>query len=194
MISVKDQQKVFHLKWFKKLYQGVEKHNLAHYFLDNLGGTNYLLHCNAAIDENFIRNNIKSLFWADVIKTWFSLAGSILNGPVTTVEILSQPLFLNSNIKYKNKPLYVKPFVSGKVLFVVDLLQHKQLMNMNEIKQKINIYPALIFDYNAISNSLSNKWKLQLKDVDTHEIQEAQSRILNIPENIVQLLKKAMVN
>ena len=143
MISVKDQQKVFHLKWFKKLYHDDEKNNFAHYFLDKLGGTHYLLHCNAALDESFIRNNFNSVFWADVIKTWLSLAYTISNNPVTTVDILSQPLFLNCNIKYKNKPLYIKPFVNGKVEFVADLLQHKELMNMNEIKQKNKFIPCI---------------------------------------------------
>ena len=61
---------------------------------------------------------------------------------------------------------------------------------MNEIKQKINEYPGLMFDFNAIRFSISKTWKLKLKDVDMHDIQEAKSRIQNIPENIIQLFKK----
>ena len=62
MVSVKDQQKVFHLKWLKILFNDSQKTNFSHFFLENLGGVKYLVHCSAPVDDSFLDNNIKSFF------------------------------------------------------------------------------------------------------------------------------------
>ena len=109
---------------------------------------------------------------------------------ITNVDILSQPLFLNSYIQYKDKSLYIKSFINGKLVFLVDLLQNKHLMNFHDIQQSIDTYPGLLFDHNAIVNAIPKNWKLQLTEIDDQDIQKAISRTATIPEIAKQLFEK----
>ena len=93
MISIRDQQQVFHIKWLKLLYRDNEENNSAHFFLNQIGGIDYILHCSAAVDGKFLEENIKSSFWKDVLKSWFLLNSKIKKDLTTNVDILTQPLF-----------------------------------------------------------------------------------------------------
>ena len=190
MVSVKDQQIAFQLKWIKVLARDSQKNNFAHYYLDKLGGIHYLLHCSSSVDDKFLEDNIKSTFWTDIIKSWFHWKPKIENSVVSTVDILCQPIFLNSNIRYKNRSLYIKQFIRGGLLFLYDLIQNKQLGNLNDVQQRLNKYPGLVFDYYAIINAIPERWKLKLSMIKDEEINEAKSRTINFPEITAQLFKK----
>ena len=190
MISVKDQQKVFHIKWLKTLYLDSEKNSFSHFFLNKLGGINYLLHCSSSVDNNFLEDNIKSFFWKEVLQSWFSFKINIDNEVNTIVDILSQPIFLNSEIKYKGKSIYIKQFVKANVRFVVDIINNKQLRNHDNIKELINSYPGLVFDINAICNALGNSWKSKLNEIKIPDINDAIIKSSTIPVNVSHIFNK----
>ena len=190
LVSIKDQQQVFNLKWLKFFHNDTQKINSGHIFLNQIGGIDYLLHCSAGVDVKFLERHINSSFWNDVIKTWFILKSKIKNEMITTIDILSQPLFLNSEVKYKEKSLFIRPFINGNCRFVVDLLKNKQIINLKDIKLLINPYPGVIFDYNAIVIALPKLWKCKLKDVEDHDIINAKNRIKTVPDNVTRVFQK----
>ena len=80
-----------------------KKTNFSHFFLEKLGGVQYLVHCSAPVDDSFLDNNIRSFFWKEVVKSWFGVYSKSDKAVISTEDILSQPLFLNSKIRYKKK-------------------------------------------------------------------------------------------
>ena len=74
MISIKDQQRVFSIKWLKKLVSEDENSNrlreLGSQYFHTLGGVHYFIECQShQLDKNQL-NKIKSHFWRSVASTW----------------------------------------------------------------------------------------------------------------------------
>ena len=167
-----------------------KKTNFSHFFLKKIGGAQYLVHCSAPVDDVFLEKNIKSFFWREVVKSWFFLYPKIDNTEMSIADILSQPLFLNSKIKYKNKALYINNFVKRKILFIADLFENKMFLNKTDIQQIFGIYPGLLFDYNAICNAIPKNWKAKFIYINDQDILEAKGRAQSIPGIVKEMLCK----
>ena len=109
---------------------------------------------------------------------------------ITIVDILSQPIFLNSKIRYKEKSLYIKQFIKENIRFVVDLINNKQLRQLNDIEEIIDTYPGIVFDFNAIQNALCKSWKSILNEITIQDINDVKSRTLTIPDNVSYIFNK----
>ena len=187
MISIKDQQKVFHIKWLKKITSELNDFDTAHLFFKGLGGAQYLLACTEEKTHTFLDENIQSKFWIDVLKTWFTLKPK---SEVSTLsEILSQPIFLNSNIKYKERPLFIKKFVDKKIKFVKDIVTNSGRIEIENIQQKSGKYPNLMLDFNAIFNGIPKLWKNILIHTTPNEMAEAKNIIIKKPTFIADFLE-----
>ena len=115
---------------------------------------------------------------------------SYWNETITTVDILSQAIFLNSNIKYNGRPLFIKQFIKSNLFCLCDIIQDKQLCNITDIKRIIIKYPGALFDLNSVNNALLNIWKSKLSEIKDEELYQAKRIIENIPDVAVQLFKK----
>ena len=81
MISVQDQQQVMLISWIKK---GINSNNstqrkLIDYFLRDVGGLKYISRCDTDITHFKGMNNVKSLFWRNVLTSWLKLDKSAFN-------------------------------------------------------------------------------------------------------------------
>ena len=105
MISVQDQQQVMLISWIKK---GINCNNstqrkLIDYFLKDVGGLSYISRCDTDITHFKGINNVKSLFWKNVIMSWLKLDKSAFNNLSCDI-----PLFNCSHFLFKKKPIYIR--------------------------------------------------------------------------------------
>ena len=89
-------------------------------------------------------------FWRDVIETWYN----IKKNPVEeinedTKSILSQQLFFNDKIKYKNNALLIHSWIKRGIKYVYQLFDRGRMKFMAEIKIMVGNHGGFIFDYNA---------------------------------------------
>ena len=129
-----------------------------------------------------------------MVKSWFGVYSKSDKAVISTEDILSQPLFLNSKIRYKNKPLYIKQFVKRKILFIVDLFENKTFLNAKNVQKICGTYPGSVFDYNAIWNAIPKCWKAKFINIDVQDISEAKTRSQSIPGNVKETLYKKNAN
>ena len=173
MISVKDQQSLYCIKWIKRINSAkYESLQLIDYITEQVGGIKLLTKCrlqNPSIDLN---SGICNVFWKNVINTWvkfhFHLCGQIEDDE----ELLHQPLFFNSNVEYRGGILFFPRWIKKGVIFVHHLFKNGSLLNREELAAKLD-YPGFIFDFNALVNGLSPTWKDKLLNVKTDLVQKA---------------------
>ena len=108
MIKIGDQQNVMLLKWLFKLC--ANKHSthfkIVNETLKNVGGLEYILHCNANNTHFKGIHGISSAYWQAVINTWIDIEDkSIFYDQHQKKRI---PIFNNSKIMFKGQTLYIK--------------------------------------------------------------------------------------
>ena len=90
------------MQWIKVYFQSVEIRNLMNVFLKE------------SVDEhvwsgNLNRKDVKlyvaNCFWRDVLNTW---SDYMFCKPVNKGTILNQPIWLNTNVRLDDKPLFNK--------------------------------------------------------------------------------------
>ena len=183
MISVQDQQKVFLIKWLKKVAYNEIDQNLPSHHLLKIGGAPYILNCKVDNPESFLDSKISSHFWKEVVVTWLQLNNktNIFSEDSTVENILKQPIFLNTDIKYKGNILFIDQLINSNIKYICHLYQDNKLMTLENLKNKIQGYPSLFFDYNAVTNAFPKSWKEKLKNVDDKLIKSIRSEIEVIP-------------
>ena len=163
MISVQDQQKVFLIKWFKKVTNEQQDELLATQHFNKIGGAEYLLKCKVDKPDFYLGSKMKNYFWKEVGNIWLQLNNKMNIDDISVESILNQPIFLNSEVQYKRKALLIEPLIKQNIKWVGDLYQGNDLMSIDTLKQKIQTYPGFIFDYYAMINTLPKTWKDSLK-------------------------------
>ena len=92
-------------------------------------------------------------------------------------SILSQPIFLNSDVKYKGNVLFMPQMIKNNIKYVYDLFQDNHLRNIENVKRNIiTNYPGLTLDFNAIINSIPKAWRTQLQTSMSHGILQSTMR------------------
>ena len=166
MISSKDQQKVFLIKWIKRTLEKSMSSSEARHKEDiifhKLGGVDYFLSA-SVYSKNISIPPKMTRFWGDVVKTWleFKNHNSGLS-PLDEAEILKEPLFNNINIMYKGRTLFYNKWLSSGIKYVHHLFKNGSMLSVADITQKVGRCPSLVFDYFALINSIPASWKNKL--------------------------------
>ena len=103
MISIKDQQKVYNIKWISKVAKQNDSpiSQFANLFLENLGGIQYATKSTLQHPELIFDKAVNNWFWKNAACSWSSF-NHILNNNTSSVQsMLLQPIILNSNLTYK---------------------------------------------------------------------------------------------
>ena len=82
----------------------------------------------------------------------------ILGDPSSVQSILSQPIFLNSNIQYKKSSLIFPRLIKNNILFICDIVEQGSLKSRNDLVGCVGNYALLTFVHNALINASSTEW------------------------------------
>lgn len=179
MISIKDQQKVFLLKWLQKITEQNIKDACicaaTQFTFARVGGVKYFVE--TCGDEGVHKENyLPSVFWTQVARTWNEFTKNKNKQPNNIVDILIQPLFNNCNIKYKGKILYFPKWIKAGVTHIAHIVHNKEFKNTTILRNTIKNNPAIQLEYNALINSIPNTWIWEIRNNKTglnKHIQEA---------------------
>ena len=189
MISVKDQQKVFHINWIKKITNEESTlRPLVDSFTKKLGGMKYIMKLhNSHTQQSVFHNFVYSDFWKKVVCTWCHLCNEVSKSIELTDDLLCKPLFFNDEIKYRSQSLYFPQWIKHNILYIHDLFQNDSFLDLKVLSNLANNYAGFIFDYNALVNSIPKKWKEKLNSMDNDSIQKAKnlSRCLSKVEKVI---------
>ena len=168
MISVCDQQTAMLIGWLQKRSLLNNKLHLAiiNSFLRHVGGLEYIISCNANIFEFWGLNEIKSYYWATVIKAWLRFDKS---GFSNVTNLQNPPLFNNTDLKFKNKTLYIKRWILNGIKNVNDIFDGENFISISDLKDHIPNYGGFVLDFNAVKTAVINHnkkihipWTIQL--------------------------------
>ena len=102
IISVKDQQKVYNIKWISRVVKENDSPTayFAYLFFENLRWINYITKSSLLKPEEIFDKDVKNWFWKNAACSWSSLHHSLRGDPISVQSInLSQPFFSNSSIQ-----------------------------------------------------------------------------------------------
>ena len=172
MISIKDQQKVFLLNWFKKLTpeQNNIFSNLTKFYLGSLGGIPYLTRVTmTGVEHLALRKNVGSHFWKRFVSAWwdFNASHRKSDGDMSIPDILSQPIFMNPSIRYKRKTLFIERWIKKGILCIHDIFTINGFSSAIMIAEKTNTTPMNeMFNHNAVINAIPQAWKTKLENMN----------------------------
>ena len=151
MISIKDQQEIMLIRWLQRAYVGttLTQQKVINYIFENIGGVEYIINSNTNSKDIQGLHLIKSNFWRKAIIAWIDLKKS---GEKAQNYV---PLFNNNDIKYKNKPLFIKKWIVMNCKYVHDFTHNGIPKTLNEVKNMIGNYGGLITDYLAVLNAIN---------------------------------------
>ena len=175
MIKAKNQQRVFLFKWLRHHIINENKSNLTFsklldiYFL-KMGGINYVL--SASIESSKLNFSPEiPRFWRDVITIWIDIKQKVILDPTQNPsKILSQPLFNNRDIMYKNSPLFFSKWVEVGITHIFHVFNKGAFLSRDVLANKIGISGTFYFEYNALLNAIPISWKKLLSDFNYRDL------------------------
>ena len=187
MIRSNDQQRVFLLKWVEKIALNkislFNTSNITNIYFEQFGGLQYFLSSTKSYESS-----IKSKFWNDAISIWRLAKSKTCNESVATTDVLREPLFNNEKIMYKGRVLYFRKWIEKGIKFICDIVDNNRIISLEELKLRVGNHPSIIFEYNAVFNSLPKVWKEKIIYMNLPNNQY--NSIENINEKVFCLLKK----
>ena len=102
-------------------------------------------------------------FWQSVISNWSKLNCTEFHA--TPEVILSQPIFLNNDIKINNKKVFRRKWIENGIFFINDLIDNNgSIYNFESFKRKYNLN-INILDFLGIKAAIPNEWKNKIKNI-----------------------------
>ena len=154
MIDVKIMQHSFQCEWLIKLSKSdlsCKWSWIPRYFMSVLGTNFQFLNSNVGIKSFKGLDLIANDFWKKCLTVW--LTHNIINSKMLGT---SENLWNNKRIKFQDKPLYYKEWASKGINKVKDILTGNNVLTYNDIGYKIGNFPALILQYNVVSNTVAS--------------------------------------
>ena len=190
MISVKDQQKIFNIKWLSRVAKENDSQiaHLANLFLEDLGGIQYVTKSTLLNPDQIFDKAVKNCFWKNAACSWSFLHHSLKETPSSVQSILLQPLFLNSNIQYKKSPLIFPRWIKNKELFICDIIKQNSLKTRNDLVRSVGNYASLTFEHNALINALPAKWVSDMPSFNKDDVIHARSNRLESSDSEKKIL------
>ena len=190
MISIKDQQKVYNIKWISRVVKEKDSQTaiFANLFLENVGGISYITKSSLSHPEQFFDKFVKNSFWKNAVCSWSSLHHHLQKNSPSIQDILFQPLFLNSNIQYKKSNLLFPRWIKNNVLFICDILENRSLKSRNGLVSILGNYALLTFEHNALINALPTHWVSDMCSISNEEVKNARSNRWKLSDTEKQIL------
>ena len=190
MISIRDQQKVYNIKWISKVVK--EKDSpmaiFANLFLENLGGIRYITKSSLLHADQIFDKVVKNSFWKNAVCSWSSLHNHLKESSCQVQEILTQPIFLNSNLQYKKSSLMFPRWIKHNVLFLCDILDHSSIKSRTDLVSILGNYASLIFEHNALINALPANWVSIMCSINNEDVIYARGNRWNLSDTEQKIL------
>ena len=107
-----------------------------------MGGIKYMTSATVSVPD--IKLQGVPGFWKDVIKTWLDInANSEATPKNTAKDILQEPLFYNGSVKYKDNPLYFRPWIRAGITHVFHIFENGSILTINRLLTKIRNYERI---------------------------------------------------
>ena len=153
MVNIKNMQSSFYLHWVKKLLSDDVKcwNYIPLKFLEPLGGIS-VFSANVSTKEFKGGYLCKNSFWNCVVETWLdkNTTGKNDDGVLT----YKSPLFNNTMIKFKNKPLFFSQCIIKNIIYIKDLLVADRLMGYDDFLVVYGRTGNSLLTYNVLYNAL----------------------------------------
>jgi len=164
MMNIRLQDKCLKLNWITRLcnnsgcwkecvlkFLPVSENNIDYFFNGNLKVTDLSLQCS------------KNSIWTDIIKYWCEFNYVSADDLFTRQDVLATHLWLNSNIRIRNHPVFWKEWFNNGLEIINDMMDELtgNLLSWKEIKNKFNLNGNYLNYYSLIS-ALPKSWKIIL--------------------------------
>ena len=97
-------------------------------------------------------------FYKNVLISWINAGGGSTTEPVTFAQIRQQVIWGNKFVTVKGKPLFLKKWISSKIVFVNDLLDCNNVLNSNSICHKLTSTKNWMVEFALILKALPKIW------------------------------------
>ena len=149
------------------VFHCISKFKIANLAYQNLG-TTCLGHNTWQVQLR--EDNVKKLFvknfWSEVLYAWTKVH---FDTPRTCNEIISQIIWLNSNIRIKNEPILYKNLVSKGIMRIGDIIDgHREFQTFEQIHTKFGISNYLA--YHNVVAAIPQRWKDLIKSEFNAEV------------------------
>ena len=107
----------------------------------------------SSVQENEFKGKkmIKSNFWKTVLFCWIKHNNKDPSQPICDIN---DPIFNNTYIRFKNRPLFIEGCISRSLLYIKDFLSDGQIINFREFCSRYGTLADSYFAYNIIYNAL----------------------------------------
>ena len=123
-------------------------------------------------------------FWQDVITSWAALSENQPTAPIHPEDILSQPLFLNDNIKIDGKMVYLKKWIKNGVFFSNDLVdENGNLYSFHDFIRIFRINTNFL-EFCGILNALPQAWKNILNSQNSKKLESVVQGNINAMKKV----------
>ena len=99
--------------------------------------------------------DIQNPFWKDVMEAWCQYRRKIQ--PKCTTQVLSEPLWYNSKLKYKS--MYVQNWVKCGILYIKDVVSpNGTFKSFRDVKEQYNVKGTFL-DFHRVLSAIPDGWK-----------------------------------
>ena len=99
-------------------------------------------------------------FWGDVLTVWTKYSYQL---PTQKREVLEEILWLNSNIRVRNTPVYYRDFVQAGITKISDIYVMNRFLSLQELVQRYSLSVPFTV-YGGLLKAIPKEWKKLLKD------------------------------
>ena len=167
LVNIKIRDIVQKVTWVKKLLakNGDEvSKELAYFLMENSIG-DYIWKVNLTVKDACMLVN-KNQFWRDMLISWVQFNKQEV---CTSTQVLSQQLWLNSNIRIENKPICYKKWFDAGIICIQDLVNEDQsFLSINQLKRKYHLN-IMFTEYMGIIDAIPARWKCWLRSKKTQK-------------------------
>ena len=151
MINMQLLQQAILLSWGEELLSQEDSiwKRIALVFLEPLGGKTVFKSKVTPKDMKYIQA-ISSPFWKSVLSAWLNHSGNHRN----TYHSFNDPLFNNSFITFRNKPLFFQNCIKAGIVMIKDMTDNGNVLSFDQFVAKRGEHGGAFLEYFAILNAL----------------------------------------
>ena len=118
---------------------------------------NFIFECNLNIKDVTHMMNVEKNLWYEIFIHWCKI--NFKNKIEEDEDIKKQILWLNSNIRVNNKPLYNQKCIDLNVLNIENICIGNRIMSYVEFQERYDIATMSWSEYNSLCKALTKAWK-----------------------------------
>ena len=193
-ISIVDQLIVFSIKWFKRGCMATVEDSahgkIVSRLYKSMVSLTYLTRAYVNSKEVEEVAAIQSDFWRSIVKDWLDFdKRSIMEDPENKKDTRKQPLFNNTQVRYKSKPFFIEEWIKAGLIFVSHIVSSNTWRSIQEIRDEIGDYAGLQFDYWAVTNAGKREWNDKVTNPLNVTIEDEGNMESNVSDMAVTIFK-----